>query len=520
MQLTQPIHRNAQVQADSVATYNGARSQTWAELKLRISKMASFLNGLGVSEGDRVSILALNSDRYYECFFAIPWAGAVVVPLNTRWSVQENIYSNNDAQVSVLIADDNFIDSALSIAKQVKTIMKVVYIGENSAPEGMIDAELILADAQPMDDVCRRGEDLAGIFYTGGTTGFPKGVMLSHKNLVSNALSNLSSLDLNEANIRYLHAAPMFHMADVCTSLTATLSGSAHIFIPAFSAKSVIAAIDSFKITHVLLVPTMISMLLQEPQLQQTQLSSLKAIVYGASPMTEGILKAVLEQLPNVAFYQAYGQTELSPVVTVLRPEYHCFDGEFSGKTSSAGQCNIGCQIKVVDEQGEQLATGEVGEVAATGPNVMQGYWNNPEQTEKAMLDGWVLTGDAGYLDEDGFLFLVDRKKDMIISGGENVFSAEVENVVSLHAAVQEVVVVGIPSKQWGEEVHAIVRLKPGTNATADEIIAFAKQRIAGYKCPRSVEFQTQAFPITGAGKIRKNEIRAAFWKGSNRQVN
>lgn len=519
MYLTQPVRRNAQLYPNKVATLCGARRRTWAELIERVAKLAGALQAQGMKAGDRIAILAQNSDRYYESFFAVPWAGGVLVPLNIRWSIKENVYSLEDSGCTVLIVDEAYKEAARVIARQTDSIQTVIYVGDSETPEGMLNYEVILEAAEPAEDALRSYNDLAGIFYTGGTTGFPKGVMLSHQNLWASSIACMAGLGFQASGTLYLHAAPMFHLADAGMSLANTIAGSTHAFIPAFEPSRVVEAIAEYGVTDLLLVPTMISMLLASPALAEADLSSLRKIVYGAAPMPEGTLCQAMDKLPKVDFYNAYGQTELAPIATILGPEYHVLEGPNAGRLRSAGRATYCVELKIVDGQGNTLPQREVGEVAVRGPNTMLGYWNNPEQTKAALIDGWVMTGDAGYLDEEGFLFLVDRVKDMIVSGGENVFSAEVESTLSKHPAVHEVAVIGIPSEQWGEAVHAIVRLKAGGAATEQEIIDHCRHYIAGYKCPRSVEFREEPFPLTGAGKLRKVDLRKAYWQGKDRAI-
>ncbi len=520
MYLTQPIRRAAQATPNKIATLFGEREQSFRQLEGRIARLAAGLSAAGVKSDDRVAILALNSDRYFEAFFAVPWADAVLVPLNIRWSVGENVYSLDDSESSVLMVDDTFLEAAKAIRQRCKGLTTFIYMGDGETPEGMLNYESLLGDAEPAEDAMRGYDQLLGIFYTGGTTGFPKGVMLSHQNFYTSSIAAMGGLDFNQQGICYLHAAPMFHLADAAMSVANTIAGNTHAFIPAFQPQAVAAAVEKFKVTDLLLVPTMITMMLEQGSFAEADVSSLRKIIYGASPMPEGTLLAAMEQLPEVGFYGAYGQTELAPLVSILRPEYHVVEGPKAGKLRSAGQAGYIVDVKICDAEGHTLPSGEVGEILVAGPNAMQGYWNNPEQTASTLVDGWIHTGDAGYFDEDGFLFLVDRVKDMIVSGGENVFSAEVESAVSRHPAVLEVAVIGIPSDEWGEAVHAIVRLKPGEDAAEDEIIACCKEHIAGYKCPRSIEFREEPFPITGAGKLRKLDLRQPFWEGYDKRVN
>jgi acyl-CoA synthetase (AMP-forming)/AMP-acid ligase II len=520
MHFYQALQRNATVLPNTIGTSFKEREHTWKETESRVATIANALTEIGAGKGTHIAILALNSDKYFECLNAIPWSGSVMVPLNIRWSVKENLYSLNDSECSILFYDDTFIEVAKELKIKCKNIKYMIYIGENSAPEGTLDYEELIANTSPIKPVKCDCDDLVGIFYTGGTTGFPKGVMLSHKNLWTSSICLISAMKINTEGERYLHAAPMFHLADIGISYGTVIAGLTQVFIPAFEPKAVVDTIQAKQVNHVLLVPTMVTLLLSEPSLETADLSSLKNIVYGASPMPEGILISAMEKMSSVHFIQAYGQSELSPLISILPAEYHVLDGEKSGKLRSAGQPGYCVNVEIRDTDGNILPTGEVGEIAACGPNVMLGYWKNEKQTQSTIIDNWVLTGDAGYIDEDGFLFLVDRVKDMIITGGENVFSAEVENTLSLHPKILESVIIGIPSEQWGESVHAIIRLNNNVKMTKEEVIAHCRENIAHYKAPSSIEFRVEPFPMTGAGKYKKNELREPFWQDKECSVN
>ncbi|RMG76812.1 MAG: long-chain-fatty-acid--CoA ligase [Bacteroidetes bacterium] len=517
--LTQAVHRNAQIRGKKTATLCGERQRTWAELKNRVSRFAHALRKMGVEEGDRVAILALNSDRYFEYYFGVPWAGGAVVPLNIRWSAPENAYSLKDAGAKVLVVDDAFAPMVPALQKQGVELDHVIYIGDNETPEGMLNYEELIATHTPCEDAYRHNDALAGIFYTGGTTGFPKGVMLSHTNLWASASIMPAVVNLTE-KARILHVAPMFHLADGAMTQGGMLAGSTHVFLPMFTPAGTIEAISKYRVTHALLVPVMIQMVINDPAIKSADLSSLEAVVYGASPIAEAVLVRAMNTFSNARFVQGYGQTELAPLATLLGPEYHVLEGPNAGKLKSAGQAIPCAEIRIVNEKGEEVPLGEVGEITVRGPQAMLGYWNKPEETAKSLRNGWVHTGDAGYMDEDGFVFLVDRVKDMIVSGGENVYSAEVENAIMNHPAVEQAVVIGIPSEEWGEQVHAEIILKPGQTATAEEIIAKTREYIAGYKCPRSITFRTEPFPLSGAGKILKRNIREPYWAGKERHIN
>lgn len=520
MYLTQPLKRNAQIFSNKTATQFGERQHTWSEVMDRVARLAGALQSQGLKKNDKVAILALNSDRYLETIFATPWAGGVIVPLNIRWSAQENIYSLEDSNSAILIVDDAFSEAAQQILQQSNIIKTVIYAGEGETPAGMLNYETLLQDSKPVEDACNGYDDLAGIFYTGGTTGFPKGVMLSHQNIWTSSFSGMVELKFNIPDTIFLHAAPIFHISGFSMLMGNTIAGATHAFIPAFDPKRVVEAIEQYGVTDTVLVPTMINMMLASPALEQADISTLRKIIYGASPMQEGTLTQIMEKLPNVDFYNAYGQTEMAPAISCLGPEYHVLEGPNAGRLKSAGRPFHCVEIKIIDANGETLPAGQVGEIAVRGPNAMQGYWNKAEQTSSTLIDNWLMTGDAGYLDTEGFLFLVDRVKDMIISGGENVFSAEVENSLSKHPAVLEAVVIGIPNDKWGESVHAIVRLKPDHTASEQEIIDFCHKYIAGYKCPRSVEFREEPFPMTGAGKLRKVDLRKSYWKEQGLAIN
>ncbi len=517
--LTQSVHRNAQTRGNKIATINGARQHTWKQLKDRVARFAGALKSIGVQEGERVAILALNSDRYLEYYFGVPWAGACVVPLNIRWSPVENAYSLKDAGVEVLVVDDAFAKMVPALRAQGVNLKSVIFIGDGELPEGMLSYEKLLSVHQPTADAFRKGDDLAGIYYTGGTTGFPKGVMLTHSNMWSSAIALVTLVGLNEEN-RILHAAPMFHLADGAMTQGGMLAGSTHVFIPMFTPAGTIKAIADNKVTHSLLVPVMIQMVINDPSIKDADMSSLEFILYGASPIAEAVLIQAMNTFSKAQFGQGYGQTELAPLATMLAPKYHTTEGPFAGKLKSAGQAIPCVEIKIVDEEAKELPLGKIGEIAVRGPNAMVGYWNKPEETAVSLRNGWIHTGDAGYMDDEGFVFLVDRVKDMIVSGGENVYSAEVENAVNNHPAVDQVVVIGIPSEEWGEQVHAEVILKAGQTATAEDIIAKTKEYIANYKCPRSVTFRTEPFPLSGAGKLLKREVRKVYWEGKDRQIN
>jgi acyl-CoA synthetase (AMP-forming)/AMP-acid ligase II len=468
--------------------------------------------------GGRVAILALNSDRYLEMYYAVAWAGGIVVPINIRLAPAEIIYTLNDSGATILAVDQAFSALLPALSGKLETGAELLFLGNDPAPAGMHGYEALLAAAEPVPDSERAGDDLAGIFYTGGTTGQPKGVMLTHSNLIAQAMNGFATIHWDEKTV-YLHAAPMFHLADTGSTFSLTMCGGCHTFIPKFDPADVLEAIQAYRVSSIVLVPVMITMLVNFPAVQNYDLSSLELIIYGGSPMPEAVIARCMEIWPGCGFVQAYGMTELSSVATLLEPRYHTLGGPLAGKLRSAGRPVHSVALKIVDPADQELPNGAIGEIAVRGPNVTSGYWNKPEASAQALRGGWMHTGDAGFIDDEGFVYVVDRLKDMIVSGGENVYSAEVEQAIYQHPSVAMCAVIGVPSDDWGEAVHAIVVLRQGHQADASAIIAHCKGLIAGYKCPRTVDIRWEPLPISGAGKVLKRELRRPFWEGHTRQV-
>jgi len=519
MGLTEPVHRAAYSTPGKPATIFGSRTHSWAEFKSRIARLAGGLAALGIKPGDPVAILALNSDRYLEYYYAVWWLGAVVVPMNIRWSVAENAYSLNDSGAKTLFVDGQFAPLVPEIQVEAPQLETLIYLDDAGSPDNMKAFEDLIESSEPIEDARKAGEDLAGIFYTGGTTGFPKGVLLPHRALWFNGLTISKLLETSE-DTQYLHAAPMFHLADGAASLATTMVGGTHVMIPMFSPDGVLDAIESQGISHSLLVPTMIGMMVQSPSYTPDRLSSLTHLIYGGSPIPEGILRQLIAELSWVSLINAYGQTEMAPAISALAAKYHVVDGPNADRFKSVGQVAPGVEIRIVDEDGQDVTHGEVGEIIARSPGSMQGYHNKPEQTAATLDNGWVKTGDGARMDADGFLFIVDRVKDMVITGGENVFSAEVENAVSTFPGVTQVAVIGIPDEKWGEAVHAVVVTDGGAPLDEAAITEHCRAQLANYKLPRSFEFRAEPLPLSGAGKVLKRELRKPHWDGAELGVN
>ncbi|MDB5816379.1 MAG: AMP-binding protein [Rhizobacter sp.] len=517
MYMTQALRRSAQQTPDAVVSVFQGRRRTFAQLVDRVARVAGMLRSFGLQAGDRVGMLALNSDWYLEYYPAVYWAGGAVNPINTRWSPTEIAFSLEDCDTRILIVDDAFAAMVPELQRRSPTLRTVIHIGDGAAPEGMLGYEALLAEAQPVDDALRGGEDLAGVFYTGGTTGSPKGVMLPHRGLYSNAVGVVAEGVVQRGCVG-LHTAPMFHLADGCFMNAMFACGASHVIVARFDPLGVLEVIEREGVTQALLVPTMIQMLVDHPEIGRFRLDSFRKVLYGASPISEGLLDRAMKALPNAAFTQLYGMTELSPMATVLSEAMHRGEGRAKGRHRSAGRAAIGCEVRIVDSLGNEVPRGEVGEIAVRGPGVMLGYWNKPAESAAAVRDGWMFTGDGARMDEDGYVFIVDRIKDMIVTGGENVYSVEVESTVTTHPAVAACAVVGVPDEQWGELVHAFIVKKAGATVEEHEIIDHCRALIAGYKCPRRVSF-VDAMPLSGAGKVLKTTLRAPFWEGRDRKV-
>lgn len=507
MSLTSNLQRAAQVNRNGLSTVCGARSRTWAQTLARVSRLAASFHRLGVRRGDRVAILAKNTDRYLEYYYATFWAGCIAVPLNTRWAVPEMVFALDDSGAQLLLVDDSFVEVVPQLRHEARSMQALVYCGERDAPAGMHDYEALAQAQKSMDDARCGWDEVAAIFYTGGTTGRSKGVMLTHSNLLSNSLIEGIWLGFRDDS-SYLHAAPSFHLADAAAGFAVSAAGGTNVYIDGFEPGAVLRSIASCKVTHLLLVPTMLQMLLDDPSFGDTDVSSLQSILYGAAPISESLLRRTLAALPGVSFVQGYGMTETTAISVVLEPKYHVLDGPRAGRLRSVGRATAHVQVRIVDPDGKPVSAGTVGEITISGPSVMRGYWNQPELTAASIRDGWMMTGDAGYMDEDGFIYLVDRIKDMIISGGENIYSAEVENAIASHPDVAFCAVVGRPDPSWGEAVHAYVWLKPQARSTQQDIIGHCRKLIAGYKCPKSVEIAAFEVPLSAAGKIRKDVLR------------
>jgi long-chain acyl-CoA synthetase len=519
MDISQILARAVQFFPHHTACVSGDTRLTYDALQARVYRLANVLQQHGIGKGSRVAVLSANSIPYLEMYYATAALGALIVPLNFRLAPAELAYILRDSGSTVLLVGEGFAELYQRTRQRLATA-PLTFTAAEDAPDDMLGYESCLAQASATFTPVEVDEhDLAGLFYTSGTTGHPKGVMLSHRNLVSNAYHFLSTIHEEEGEV-YLHCCPMFHLADGPTSHRITWLGGTHVIVPSFEPLAVLEAIQRERVTSVLLVPTMINFLVNHPAIGDYDLSSLRRVLYGASPMPVELLRRAA-QVFGCPLIQLYGLTETSPLLTMMAPRYLAFAGEEAAvrRLASCGRAVPGVQVRVVNDQGADVQPGEVGEIMARGPNIMQGYWNKPAETAAAFRHGWFCTGDLATVDDEQFIFMVDRKKDMIITGGENVYSTEVENALYQHPAVLEAAVIGVPDERWGEAVLALVVLKPHATATDTDLIEHCRGLIAHYKCPRRLEIRPEPFPQSGSGKILKASLRESYWRGQRRRV-
>lgn len=517
MQFTQGLMRAVQQHPDAIATICEDRIRSFAETQQRVSRFAGGLIALGLAPGQRVAVLSLNSDHLLETYLALAWAGLVMVPINFRWSAQEIAFALDDAQCVALVVDANHREMAGTLRGLCPLLRHIIVCGVSGDEADSIAQEALIATSPAMADAGAGGEDLLGIFYTGGTTGQPKGVMLSHRNLCFSALAMMAE-GLFEEGGRGLHTAPMFHLADMLMTTCLLIRGNTHVMLSQFRPDALLDLVAAHHVTDTLLVPSMLQMVVDHPALAGRSFSSLRNILYGASPASPALLERVRAAFPAVRLTQGYGMTESAAFITTLPWHQHLLEPGQPNRLGSAGRAALDVVVRIVDPDGQEVPRGEIGEIITRGPNVMIGYLNRPEATAETLRDGWLHTGDVSYMDEAGYVFLVDRAKDMIISGGENVYSTEVENAIASHPAVQACAVFGIPCDQLGESVHAAIVLREGHILSLDDLQAHCRAHIAGYKLPRSFE-TIAALPLSGAGKVLKTDLRAPHWVGRERGV-
>lgn len=501
MYLTQGLQRALQRHPGKTAVRHvaedGERSISFAELADRAARHATALRARGVVPGDRVALLAPNNDALITLLWSCWWLGAVACPLNTRWSTTELRHAVADAGARLLVVDPVLAASAEALADQTTVLLTEALASE-------------AAGCAPLPDSRTGGDALAALLYTGGTTGQSKGVMLSHANFWTASITRAAELP-NPSDGVSLLVAPLFHVAGLGRLVGQASVGGTCITMPNFRPERVMAAVERHGISDTIMVPSMLQAMLDLPGFDARRVQSLDRIAFGAAPMPPDLLDRALATWPDAEFFQAYGLTETAGAVCINLPANHRGEGRCNGRWRSVGRPGLGAEIRLVDPLGEEVPFGAVGEIEVRGPMVTRGYWNLPEITARAFHDGWFRTGDGGRMDADGHLFIADRLKDMIISGGENVYSAEVEAALRSHPEVVDVAVIGLPDARWGEAVHAVVVLRnsamPGDAGLQAELSNWCRRELAGYKCPRSMNF-VDALPMSAAGKVLKTVLR------------
>lgn len=470
----------------------GQTHLTYADFANRCRRLASGLRQLGIQPGDRVAVLMANCHRLLETYYAVPALGAIIVPLNTRLSPVELRAILDDCRPALLLYDQQNGELGPKLAGHDLPLLEA-----SDAYERLVAANAPLPLTDEVDE-----DAPAAIFYTGGTSGTPKGAILSHRNLVANSFNMTIGAEYNESD-RFLHTAPMFHLADGSSIYALTWRGARHVILRRFDPAAVLETIERERISCTIMVPAMLHAIVNHPDVATRDLSSLRVILHGGAPITSSLLHQAVKTL-GCSFTQAYGLTEGSSHIAMLPHEERLLADR---RVASAGRAVMGTEVVTRRADGAACASGEIGEVTVRGSNVTTGYWQRPDATAAALRDGWFWTGDLGYLDDDGYIFLVDRVKDMIISGGENVYSIEVEDVLCQHPGVASAAVIGVPDPAWGERVHAVLIARPGWHIDLAELRAFCTERIASYKSPRSIEI-VDALPASGAGKVLKRTLR------------
>ncbi|WP_131737799.1 long-chain-fatty-acid--CoA ligase [Actinomadura roseirufa] len=516
--LTEVLRERADLHPDRVAFIVGDVRVTYRDFDRRVDRAAAALAAAGVGRGDRVAILDKNSLEYAEQLFGAARVGAVQVPINYRLAPAEVAYIVNNARAKVLITGSEFVPVLDAVAEKLEHTAHLVVIGgeghgrldyadwvdaaENTRPDGM--------DTAATSDVFVQ-------LYSSGTTGLPKGVMLTHDNFNAALPLSNETWDIDDTTV-LLVAMPMYHVAGSALTICVIFDGITGVIAREPDAAALARAIERYRVTHTFLVPALLRFMQLIPEVAEADMSSLRVLLYGASPISEDVLRGALRMLPTTEFMQVYGLTETTGAITSLPHADHDPDGPHPRRLRSAGLPNPSCTLRIADPATQrELPAGEVGEILCRSPQNMKGYWGMPTETANALLPGgWFRTGDAGYLDEDGYLYIHDRVKDMIISGGENIYPAEIENVLMGHPAVSDCAIIGVPDDRWGETPKAIVVLSGDVDGAA--LVAYCRERLAHFKCPTSVE-RREAIPRNPTGKILKRELRAPYWGGRDRAV-
>ena len=511
MNTTEFLTISSAIVPDRLAILFEGRRITYGGLQQRVNRLANALSAMGVEAGDRVAILQVNCNEYVEAYLAAAKLDAVFVPLNFRARGEELVYMVNDSGPKVLLAGDRYAELVRSVAGDLRPVQD--YVGLEQPVDNWHYYDDLIASADDYERYPKGdGDDLTIIMFTAGTTGFPKGVMLSHESFSSYILGNVSPAD-PEIEERNILTVPLYHIAGLQAVMAAIYGGRALIVQRQFEAKEWMQLVERERANRAMMVPTMLKMVMDHPDFHEHDLSSLEVITYGAAPMPLEVIRRAIREFPGAHFINAFGQTETASTITMLPPEDHVIEGSREEvekklrRLSSIGKPLEDVEVGIVDEDGNPVANGDVGEIVARGPRLMKGYWNMADATAEAIRDGWLYTGDLGYFDEEGYIFLAGRAKDFIKRGGEMVSPEEVEQVLQSHPAIDEAAVIGVPDADWGELVRAVVVLKDGYLCDEQEIIEYCRQRLASYKKPESVVFAGE-LPRNPLGKVLKRVLR------------
>ena len=513
---------HADLQPEKPALTCGTRTLSYAQFAQSANRFANAFQQIGLAPADRVAHLDLNSDYFFTLFFGCAQSNTVMTGINWRLAAPEIEYILNDSQAKVLFIGEPFFPLVESILPKLTHLKTIITLSGNHRQWQSIEQWQTQFESK-RPDIRIQPDDIVIQLYTSGTTGHPKGVELSHQvffafiqplyDLRDNAELNWTQWYADDIS---LIAMPCFHIGGAGWGTLGLISGATNIVLKEFNPPDILSMITQHRINKLFLVPAAIQFILQLPQAATTDFSSLDYLIYGASPIPLPLLQQAIEVF-QCEFVQVYGMTETTGTATHLPPQDHSVSG--NQRMQSAGKPMPGVEIKIIDQQQRPVAIGSIGEIAIRSPANMHGYWRLPEATAQTLVDGWILTGDAGYQDQDGYLYIQDRVKDMIVSGGENIYPAEIESILYGHPDILEVAIIGVPDERWGEAVKAIVVLKPGHWADAESILAFCEDKIARYKRPKSVEFLT-ALPRNSSGKILKKDLRQKYWQGRTRAVN
>ena len=517
MDIWMTLRKAVTLYPDKVAVVDGEQTFTYRQTGKRVESLAIFLQAHGIRPKDRISILEVNSHAFLEVYYAVAGIGAILNPINYRLLPKEIAFILNDAGSRWLIASASFASQVKAVLSEKTSLEGILWIDDSFDLIGKITShnyeDVINSNKGSFDPAPVEENQIAHLYYTSGTTGQPKGVMLTHKNVCLHALSAIAELNLNDKDI-WGHIAPMFHLADAWATFAITWVGGRHGMISRFDAEVVMSFIEKERITLSNLIPTMLNLMIKHPKVHSYDYSSLRVVLSGGAPIAPELVKSIIETF-GCDYIQTYGMTETSPYLTLSLLKEHLQalpEEEQLRYKSKTGRPLMTVDLQVVDDNGRPVTPDEqqVGEIWVRGDTITPGYWGRPEETEKVFYQGWLKTGDLAVVDSEGYVNIVDRKKDMIISGGENIYSIEVENVLYMNPKILEAAVFGVPDEKWGETVKANVVLKPGEEATQEEILNFCKQHIASYKAPKSVDF-IEELPKTGSGKVTKKVLRDKY---------